>query len=215
MKYLLSVLAVLGLAFPTFAQEFQVKNTLNVFRVGDREQRVRFYISNHDAISSLLSNTPQYNKVRSDGLKTNSSTETLFNVVVSTPREAGFVEFGENSNWNGVAVNPALVLCATDLLKLVKKIGDKVTVTVEGREVTLFNRESIDEINLFLKPVTHIRKGLLDVGGTDYKLEIGPVSARPRDPALNVQVPFNVTNSECALPTEEALETSLKSAARR
>src|SRR3989344_1520518 len=89
------------------------------------------------------------------------------------------------------------------------EVGDKheAIFNAKGKE--------IDEINIFLKPVLVVKAE--PKSESDYKLQIADVqnAQTPRDPALNVQVPFNVTNSECALPSVEALETALLSAANK
>ncbi|HLD74833.1 MAG TPA: hypothetical protein VJB34_08040 [Bdellovibrionota bacterium] len=212
MKVLGLFFSVLLFSLQGMAQEFQVKNTLNVFEVGGRAQRVRFYLSNKAATDELLVNTRQSNLISGDPRRYNTSTQysSLWGALASNPSSGNYLaQFSESSDQFGLVINPSLVLCAADLLRRVKEVGDKheAIFNAKGKE--------IDEINIFLKPVLVVKAE--PKSESDYKLQIADVqnAQTPRDPALNVQVPFNVTNSECALPSVEALETALLSAANK
>ena len=208
MKVLGFLFSVLLFSLQGMAQEFQVKNTLNVFEVGGRPQRVRYYLSNATNSNALINGTRQSTLVNNDARRVSSQSWSHFGALAVSPNGTYLADFAEGFNDYGLVVSPNLVLCASDVLRRVKEVGD--------RHQDIFNAKGkeIDEINIFLKPVTIVKA--TPKAESDYKLQIADVqTSQARDPALNVQVPYNVTSSECALPTVEALDAALVTAANK
>lgn len=203
-----SILALI-LAFASTSQAWQTFQTSNTvdgtvvpsaqsFTMGGRVQRVRFFLSNKKNITSAYTQeSPQFQTMLRDPLR--SAYSNLFANSISSPVSANLGRFGEDSEALGLIVNPFLVVCASDLLKMVQTAGNT------NKEV--IDKWAIDEINIFLKPVRNIVE-------SDYKLEISPVAARPLDPALNVQIPVSVGIGTCALPKQESLNSALIKAAQ-
>lgn len=193
---------ILMASFALFAysQEFQTTNTIggevqNTFRIGGRTQRVRFFLSNSKNISNFLSGSKQIDILLYDpGI---GASRSYLASSSASPISIGFGDFSEYSDAYGVIVNFPLLSCAAKLVDLVKIVGD-----TKKEE---FGIIKINEINIFLKPVSFVEM-------KDYKLAIEPVPQDKRDAALNIQIPIVMPDSICALPTLEALENAFKDA---
>jgi hypothetical protein len=166
---------------------------LKAYQVGKRKQRVRFFISNIANVKKYFSDAPGSTKRGKDHLRENIAASHFCNIAVA-PSNAGLNTFAETCNTRGIIVQPSLMNCAMTALNTVSAVGNKYP--------DVFDKWRIDEINIFVKPVEKIH----DV---DFKLEIAPVAAKPKDPALNVQVVFNVAEDQCYVSDSASLEKSL------
>jgi hypothetical protein len=174
-------------------------NLQEVFKVGKRNQRVRFFLSDGVNIMNYLAKSPAYYSVVNDDVKDQNSKFSHFAAISKQVNETSFYVFGGASDSTGLIVNFQLLACAIDLGKLLKTSGDK--------NIDIFNYYKIDEINIFLKPTIVKKHG-------DYKLSITPISPVSKNPpALNMQIPFLIRKNECMLPTELAIDLALQEAA--
>jgi hypothetical protein len=179
-----------------------------VWRIAGRAQRVRYFLADAEAVrrfwwfgSQSSTHSEGFNHLVNDPIRSNQ-VGSVFNFFAAgnSSTAVGYSEIGGNSNsWSSI-VSPHLVVCATDMLKLVTQSSDKY------RDV--FERYKIDEINIFIKPVARV----VDLREEDSRLDIAKVAARPRDPALNVRIPFVIENHRCMLPTVTVFERALEHA---
>jgi hypothetical protein len=86
-------------------------------------------------------------------------------------------------------------MCQANLLDLVQIAGDK--------NVHLFRKHSINEINLFARTVP------APTGEDTVRVEIGPAAVHRPGSAVNVLVEYRPLELKCSLPTLEQLENRL------
>ncbi len=126
-----------------------VKNTVSrreisasqVYRIGNRDQRIRMFISSEN---TQLLNGPAFQKLATDPMGSSQINSFFFSSSSSTRAS---LAFGENNTSASILAQPSALICYTDLLKLVKRVGDSSNV------MPIFDKFRIDEVNLFLKPV--------------------------------------------------------------
>lgn len=212
------------------AQEFDSKNTVPTapkesskqppYKVGGRDQRVRFFVADDKDSSGKtdadkhLNNSPQHQQILKDPIPVSDfyydanyrRVEIKYPVthlgkIANSPNNVGLSDFSQSSHF-GLVVNPSLITCAADILKVVKRVGDK--------NAKIMDEHKVDEINVFLRP---IEKKAAVTERKDYKLWITPVAAIPNDPALNIMVPYATAEDSCMIPSDKAVDKALKNAA--
>jgi hypothetical protein len=106
-----------------------------------------------------------------------------------------------NDIFAGEVINPGLVMCLSNLLNLVRAVGDE--------SVSLFGKYSIDEINLFARTLP------APSGEATFRAGISAVAAGTGGSALNVLVEYLPLQVKCALPTMDDLRLQLRRMANR
>lgn len=189
--------------------EFQVNNgfasdsdkpgsdLLNIYKVGGREQRVRFFAGNVQYLdfddNSAFHST---DRLKGDSLRLNQKYSWL-GAISEVPHKAGFTPFlGEKNRRYGLIISPHLVLCGSKLLEQLQKVGENEDVK------KIFEKFKIDEINIFLFITT------ANDPKKHYKLEIAP-----EGPALKIQIPLIVPSGECLLTGDKRLREAIEKAA--
>lgn len=170
---------------------------LETFKIGQREHKVRFFVADDQRALDLVSNSPQDNLLRKDvGIsKAENSKWSLFGLVVHAPSFMGLQKFSDSSMFNGLAVSPQLMICASEGLKHLKIAGDKTP--------RVFQNWQIDTMNIFVKPVQHANEA-------ESKMSIDP-----KLKALNFQLSVWTRSGDCFLPSSEEIAEALGIADQR
>lgn len=170
---------------------------LEAFKVGQREQKVRFFIADDKRSIDLVSNSPQDALLKKDVeiSKSENSKWSLFGMVVHGPASVGLQKFSDNSMFNGLSVSPQLMVCASEGLKNLKIAGDKMP--------RVFQNWQIDVVNIFVKPVQQASEA-------ESKMAIDP-----KLKALNFQLSVWTRSGDCFLPSAEDIGEALAIADQR
>ena len=183
----------------------QGQQTFYPFKIGGREQRVRFFLLQPE---EAMYSDPNYESIRDDILRRNDPNPiSIFGTKVLDPsRIREFSHFApedspeKEGRGYGLAVNAHLMLCASSQLAQVKRVS--------ARLHNIYHRLGIDEINIFLftADIHSVDRNELRItySGTSYS------QRRLRDSvALNILTPIRVPSGECGLDTDENLRTAL------
>lgn len=170
---------------------------LETFKVGQREQKVRFFMADDKRATDLVSNSPQDGLLKKDVeiSKSENTKWSLFGMVVHAPFSLGMQKFSDNSMFNGVAVSPQLMMCAAEGLRNLKNAGDKTP--------RVFQNWQIDVVNIFVKPVQHANEA-------ESKMAIDP-----KLKALNFQLSVWTRSGDCFLPSADEIGEALSIADQR
>jgi hypothetical protein len=165
--------------------------------MGQREQKVRFFVADDKRAVDLVSNSPQDILMRRDVdiSKSENSKWSLFGMVVQAPATVGLQKFSDSSLFNGLAVTPQLMICAAEGLKNLKSAGDKTP--------RVFQNWQIDVVNVFIKPVQHASEA-------ESKMAIDP-----KLKALNFQLSVWTRSGDCFLPSADEIQEALNIADQR
>ncbi|MBL7544424.1 MAG: hypothetical protein JNL11_11465 [Bdellovibrionaceae bacterium] len=170
---------------------------LETFKMGQREQKVRFFVADDQKSIDLVSNSPQDLLLKKDVeiSKSENTKWSLFGMVVQAPATLGLQKFSDSSMFNGLAVSPQLMMCAAEGLKNLKLASDKVP--------RVFQNWQLDTVNVFVKPVQHS-------GDAESKMAIDP-----KLKALNFQLSVWTRSGDCFLPSAEEIQEALSIADQR
>jgi hypothetical protein len=164
---------------------------LEAFEIGNREQRIRFFLADDQHVTSLLKNSGSDLLVGKDSgiAKAENPKWSLFGFVIHAPALLGLAKFSSGSMYNGWAVAPQINICATKTLDNLKAAGDTKS--------KVFQNWQIDKVNIFVKPVQHARDAESRMA-IDSKLHV-----------LNVQVSLWTRSGDCFTPEVTALAAAL------
>ncbi|MGE3758410.1 MAG: hypothetical protein AB7H97_11670 [Pseudobdellovibrionaceae bacterium] len=170
---------------------------LDQFTLGNRPQRVRFFNSDEINITKYVFESPQDMLFQTD-LKIGRPENTkwsLFGMIIEPAVNVGLAKFSDNATYNGVAVSPQLLLCATGALERLK--------TASATRGKTYQSWQINVVNIFVKPVQH-------ASDAESKMAI-----EPKLNALNFQVSMWTRSGDCFLPTAEQIGEALDIADQR
>jgi hypothetical protein len=175
------------------------------FKIGRREQRVRFFLSRPAHIKTHITDSPQEDKMKTDRKKGSQISPMAF--IAGEPTDNALSEISEGARYPGLVVNPVMISCLSELLKKAKVAGDNNPNIMENAE--------IDEFNLFLLPVQNAAH--LKTIFEPTKLQISPVSEDRTnlDPAINIQIPFLLSGGKCLVPTSRELGKAMAAAYKK
>lgn len=170
---------------------------LETFKMGQREQKVRFFVADDQKSLDLVSNSPQDLLMKKDVdiSKSENTKWSLFGMVVQAPATVGLQKFSNNSLFNGLAVTPQLMMCAAEGLRNLKEASDRVP--------RVYQNWQIDSVNVFVKPVQHSNEA-------ESKMAIDP-----KLKSLNFQLSVWTRSGDCFLPTVEEITEALGIADQR
>lgn len=177
------------------------------FTVGNRPQRVRFLLGGTtDSINQFFNGAAQVTQIARDTRGTSNNEGLGFARFCANGAAMGYQAICESNTVAGIIVNPRLIMCASETLKLVEEAGNALPEVLA--------RWQIDEINIIVYPVNEQPEDKHYAVSIDTVQPVTPPPANTRpvmvDPALNVRVPFSIQNDRCeAWPSTDLLKETI------
>lgn len=170
---------------------------LEQYQIGGRAQRVRLMLADDRSIQRLISGSPQDLLFKTDSkvAKTENDKWSPMAMIIEAPVNLGLSKFSDDSTFNGLAVSPQLLLCATGALKNLAEAS--------GSRNRVYQNWQINEVNIMVKPVQHAVEAESKMA-IDSKLH-----------ALNFQVSMWTRSGDCFLPSTTDIGTALDIADQR
>ena len=164
---------------------------LDAFEIGNRAQRIRYFLADDQQVTALLRNSGADELVGQDAniAKAENAKWSLFGFVIHAPALLGLAKFSSTSMYNGWAVAPAINLCATKTLDNLKAAGDS--------KAKVFQNWQIEKVNIFVKPVQHAKDA-------ESRMAIDPKLR-----SLNMQVSLWTRSGDCFTPSVQDLAGAL------
>lgn len=170
---------------------------LEQYQIGGRGQRVRLLLADDRNIQKYISGSPQDVLFKTDSKVAKSENDkwSPMAMIIEAPANLGLAKFSDDSTFNGLAVSPQLLLCATGALK---NLADAST-----NRNRVYQNWQINEVNVLVKPVQHSAEAESKMA-IDSKLH-----------ALNFQVSLWTRSGDCFLPSVTEIGTALDIANQR
>ncbi len=170
---------------------------LEEFEIGNRAQKVRYFMADDNDTKDLIHDSAEDRLFLEDEeiAKIENQKWSIFGFIIQAPSLLEMKKFSASSMYNGLAVTPQVILCATKALETIKAAGD--------RQARVFQNWQIDKVNIFVKPVQHS-------SDAESRLAIDP-----KINSLNVQISLWTRSGDCFSPDVDELTEALSIADQR
>jgi hypothetical protein len=168
---------------------------LEAYTMGNREQRVRFFITDQVATQDLIMGSPQDQLFRSDLPLSKAIKYSIFGMVIESPSAIGQEKFSERSQYNGLSVSPQLMVCAAQALAILKQAADT--------HARAFQNWQLNTTNIYVRPVEHSFQAQ-----SRMYIDVNQKS-------LNFEIALWTRSGDCFLPNKEEMEQALDIADQR